>query len=316
MNNILDIVTVIANPIRWDSRLRLARDAIADWLKEPNVRITLVETAYGARDHDLVDISSDPRVNHVAVRSTSLVWNKESLLNIGISRLPPDARYVATLDADIHFRKAGWVTETVHALQLHPVVQVWGAAYDLGPNDEHIQTHTSFARLFHEGQPVIPQGDKFWKFNGGYAEYAHPGFGWAWTRSILDKIGGLFDIGGTGSGDHHMALAMVGAAEKSVPGTAHPNYIAALKTWEARALTHINKNIGFVHGTIEHRFHGSKAARGYLSRWDLFTKHAFDPYSDLKRNSYGVVEWSGAKPELEREWALYLKARAEDGNQI
>lgn len=312
----LDIVTVIANPIRWESRIRLARDAIADWLKEPNVRITLVESAYGAREHELADLAANPRVNFVPVRSTSLVWNKESLMNIGISRLPADAQYIGTFDADVHFRKPGWANETIHALQLHPVVQPWGAAYDLGPNDEHIQTHLSFARLFHEGNPVVPSGPRFWKFDGGAYEYAHSGYAWAWTRSILDKIGGLFELGGCGSGDHHMALAMVGAVDKSIPGGTTASYRTALKAWESRALAHVNRNIGFVPGTIEHRFHGSKASRGYLSRWEMFIKHAFDPHMDLKRNSYGVIEWSGAKPELEREWHLYLKARAEDGNSI
>lgn len=314
MQNQLDIVTVVANPIRWESRIRLARAAILDWLKEPNVRVTLVESAYGGRDHELADLAAIPRINFVPVRNYSLVWNKESLMNIGISRLPADAKYIGTFDADIHFRKPGWAGEIIHALHLHPVAQPWSTAYDLGPNDEHIQAHTSFARLFSEGKPVVSSGGKFWTFDGGPYQYSHPGYAWAWTRDILDRIGGLFDLGGMGSADHHMALAMVGAVEKSIPGGTHPNYLAALKVWESRALTHINKNVGYVPGTIEHEFHGSKAARGYLNRWDMFIRHGFDPINDLKRNTFGVLEWAGNKPELEREWHLYLKSRAEDAN--
>jgi hypothetical protein len=312
----LDIVTVVANPIRWASRIRLARDAILDWLNEPNVRVTLVECTYGDRAPELSDLAQNPRVTFVHVKATTLVWNKENLMNIGISRLPHDARYIGTFDADIHFRKRGWAAETIHALQLHPVVQPWGAAYDLGPNDEHISTHTSFCRLFHEGQPVVATGSGFWKFDGGKAEYAHTGYAWAWTRSILDKIGGLFEVGGMGSGDHHMALAMVGNVEKSFPEGTSAAYRRALDIWQYRANAHINRNVGYVPGTIEHRFHGSKKARSYVGRWDIFVKHGFDPLRDLKRNSYGVVEWSGANPELEREWHLYLRSREEDGNQV
>ncbi|MCW2317964.1 hypothetical protein M2322_003529 [Rhodoblastus acidophilus] len=313
---ILDIVTVVANPLRWESRTRLAKAAITAWLKEPNVRITLVESAYGGRPHELADFARERGLNYVPVRNYTLCWNKESLMNIGLHRAPDDAKYFATLDADVTWRKPGWAGEIIEALQIFPVIQPWSTAYDLGPNDEHIQTHTSFARLFHEGKPVVSKAAKFWKFNGGPYEYAHPGFAWAWTRDILDRIGGLFELGGMGSADHHMALGMVGAVDKSVPGGAHPNYLAALKAWEGRALTHINQKIGFIHQTIEHMFHGSKAARNYVGRWDMFVGHGFDPYHDLKRNTHGVLEFSGNKPELERQWHNYLSDRREDANFI
>ena len=43
----LQIVTAVANPIRWKSRILLARAAIVDWLRESNVHVTIVEVAYG-----------------------------------------------------------------------------------------------------------------------------------------------------------------------------------------------------------------------------------------------------------------------------
>jgi hypothetical protein len=56
----LHIVAAIANPIRWESRVRLARNAISDWLTEPNVHVTLVEAAYGARSFELDDLGECP----------------------------------------------------------------------------------------------------------------------------------------------------------------------------------------------------------------------------------------------------------------
>ena len=44
---ILHVVACVANPLRWRSRIALARAAIAAWLQEPNVSITLAECAYG-----------------------------------------------------------------------------------------------------------------------------------------------------------------------------------------------------------------------------------------------------------------------------
>ena len=44
-----------------------------------------------------------------------------------------------------------------------------------------------------------------------------------------------------------------------------------------------------------------------LSFADMFLKHAFNPLYDLRRNSYGVLEFDGNKPELEREFDCYLR---------
>ena len=214
------------------------------------------------------------------------------------------------------FRRPHWAAETVEALQHYDVVQPWTTAYDLGPNDEHIQTHTSFCHQLRHGQPVVPTQSKFWKFSGGPYEYPHSGYCWAWTRQALDWVGGLLDICGMGSGDHHMALALAGHAEASLPGGDLGPYQAHIMRWQARAMAHINGNVGFVNGTVEHRFHGRKADRGYLSRWDMFLRHGFNPDTDLKRNASGVLEWAGNKPELRREFDLYLRSRQEDVNSL
>jgi hypothetical protein len=47
----------------------------------------------------------------------------------------------------------------------------------------------------------LASGPKTWKFNGGYHGYPHPGSARAWTRTMLDRSGGLFEEGGIGSGD-------------------------------------------------------------------------------------------------------------------
>lgn len=315
-NDILHIVTAITNPIRWSSRVDLARAATANWLNEPNVHITLVEAAHGARSHSLDDLGEHERVTHVPMRAFTMAWSKENWLNIGISRLPEGVKYIGTFDADIHFRKPGWAAEALHALQLYPVIQPWKTCYDLGPNDAHIQTHRSFASLFHSGKPVAPMAKKFWKHDGGCYDYAHSGFAWCWIREILDRIGGLFELGGMGSGDHHMALGLAGLADKSMPIGASGAYRDAVKRWEARALLHVNRKIGYVPGTIEYQWHGDKGRRAYVSRWQMFVDHQFDPLIDLKRNSFGVLEFSGDKPELERLFDNYLRSREEDANII
>jgi len=311
----LQVVACVSNPLRWQSRIRLARAAVADWLREPNIHVTLAECAYGSRGYDLADIAG-PGVTHIPLRATTLAWSKENLLNIAIAQLPGGAQKIATLDADLTFRRAGWATETLAALDLYPVVQPWSTAYDLGPNDEHIQTHTSFASLYHAGGPVVPNANVKWKFYGGPYDYPHPGYAWAWTRRTLDHVGGLFEDGGMGSGDHHMALGMIGQYQASLPGGVSAGYRNAVASWSTRAAAEINGKLGFVHGTIEHPFHGRKGDRGYQSRWSMFLDNGFDPATDLKRNTCRVIEFAGNKPDLERDFDNYLRSRQEDVNTL
>jgi hypothetical protein len=311
----LYVVACVANPLRWQSRTALAKAAVAAWLEEPNVHVTLVECVYGSRGYDLASLASD-RVRHVPLRATTMAWSKENLLNLGIAALPPSARKIATLDADITFRRKGWATETLAALDLYPVIQPWDTAYDLGPHDEHVQTHRSFASVYHAGGPVVPQGAHWWTFAGGPYVYPHPGYAWAWTRAMLDRAGCLFEDGGMGSGDHHMALGMVGKPEASLPGGVTQGYRDAVMAWSWRAAAEINGKLGFVHGTIEHPFHGRKSDRGYLSRWDMFLKNGFDPTTDLKFNTSRVIEFAGNKPDLERDFDNYLRSREDDVNTL
>lgn len=116
--------------------------------------------------------------------------------------------------------------------------------------------------------------------------------------------------------DHHMALALAGKAYASVPQNASESYAAVINRWQDRALIHVNKKIGFLWGTVEHAFHGRKVDRKYISRWQIFLEHGFDPNADLKRNSFGVLEFAGNKPALERAFDRYMREREEDVNTL
>jgi hypothetical protein len=70
------------------------------------------------------------------------------------------------LHADVTFYRPGWASTALAAVDLYPVIQSWGTAYDLGPHDEHIQTHKSLASVWHAGSPVVANSAAFWSFNG------------------------------------------------------------------------------------------------------------------------------------------------------
>lgn len=301
------MIAVVSNPIRWRSRIDLYK-RFEQHMLDSGVQLTVVECAYGDRPFEL---KGNPRVNHVAVRAKTLVWTKENLINIGLSRLSEGWKYVAWIDADVEFRKANWAAETVHALQQYEVVQPWSDCYDLGPNDDHLHHHKSFCWVHHHRKPIV-QGPKCGP--GTPYVFAHPGYCWAATRAAIEAVGGLIETASLGAADHHMAMALIKRVNDTVPRGMSEGYMRHLLQWEQRAMHHVAGNIGYVPGTIEHQWHGAKDKRKYADRWQILTRHGFDPDHDLKRNSHGVIELAGNKPELRHAMDLYFRQREEDAN--
>lgn len=64
------------------------------------------------------------------------------------------------LDADIEFLETDIVDETIHALQHHPIVQMFQTCVDLGPKGEVMKVHTSFGWKHKTAQPFsLPRGE-------------------------------------------------------------------------------------------------------------------------------------------------------------
>ena len=302
----LHVIAVISNPVRYESRVRLFRQ-FQTHMREAGVHLVIVEAAFGDRPFT-VTRSDDP--DHLQVRHFTEVWNKESMMNAGVqhlSRIRPGWKAVATIDADIEFLRPNWAEETLEALQHYAVIQPWSDCFDIGPHHESLQSHRSFMRCYVEGVPIPP---------GPYDPFAHPGYAWAWRRDALEHLGGFIEIGAAGAGDHHMALALIGKAEKSLPGGISAGYREEVMLWQARAEAQIVRNVGYLKGAIRHYHHGPKAKRFYQDRWSILTSEGFDPRVDLKRNSFGVLELAGNKPGLRDKLRGYMRARDEDSREV
>ena len=301
-------LTVIAarfNPIRYETPERIYRSWVEHML-DSGVNLVVVECQYGERSF----VADLPHVKHIGVRAQSASWSKECLINIGIQR-NPEAQNICWCDSDIFFEHPHWAMEALHALQLYRWIQPWSQAIDRGPHGEVLSVFRSFGHQYEKGAPLIPDRQGWRPYLG---DYPHPGYCHASTRRVLEYAGGLFELGGMGASDHAMCLSLIGKAQYSCPKATNPRYLEHLLRWERRIRVATNGRIGYSNGVINHSFHGAKAGRQYLSRWQMFLDHGFDPDTDLMKNTNGVIEWAGNKPELVREWMLYLKARNENAN--
>lgn len=330
------VVCCISNPARYKTRYALYREFRRHVLEDLRLPLLTVEASIKHMDFKLSetklenrDIESKGvhcngvRFIDIRVRGDSWVWLKENLWNVGTQNLPLDCKYVLFCDADIRFSDRHAPHEIVTALQTHKVVQPWTSCVDLGPRDEVLQVHKSFMACVEEGLP--------WKFekersDGGHVKYViprkggianlfHPGYAIAWRRSALDRVGGLIESGIAGAGDHHMCAALIGQCDKSFPSGVHENYKKVIRDWQKRAEEVVRGDYGSVRGTILHYFHGPKANRKYVERWQLLVEHGYDPLSDVYKNTYGVTELKEDRVGLRDDLRRYLKQRDEDSTQ-
>ncbi len=260
--------------------------------------------------------------NHIQVWSSALpgeFWHKENMINLGINHITrqcPDWRYLAWVDADVKF-EAGALEKTVHALQHWDVVQMWSHAVDFGPDGGLIGKIAQSFMYCHWHNIEV-------KNASGYLGGGHPGFAWAARRDALNKMGTsisgpLVDFAALGSGDRHMACALIGKVTESHHGDVHPNYKKWLLQWQHQAEKTIKRNVGYVENTIRHMWHGRKADRGYSSRWQTLVKHQYDPEADIAKDVSGLWRLVSETPRqqaLRDDIRRYFRARRENATTI
>lgn len=352
----LHVVTCISNTVRYRSRWKLYRD-FQRHMRESGAILHTVEAAFGERNFALEDhaLSQGPdeqawkskgppnvpnkgHGTYTQVRLDHLqeVWLKENLLNIGVSRLPPDWKYVAFIDADVHFARPDIVSETLHRLQHYHVVQMFSEAIDLYPDyrpqpvvrqlshgychvhgmmNEHVTKQNNGRNDAYGDRGTVGNASVKVSQAGG-SMYRHPGFAWAWRREAFNMVGGLMEHVLLGSADWHMAWALLGRVDETISRGLSEPYKRICRNWERRAVEHIKFNIGYVPGTVLHNWHGKKRDRGYSTRWEIMVKNGYDPDMDLKKDWQGLLRLTDAKPNLRDDCREYFRRRDEDSIDV
>lgn len=311
----LYVVTAVFNPQRFRSRWKLYKNFEKYVLDSGQAHLVTIECTFGEREKSLViDQGDNHTVLHVNTKHE--IWIKENLLNLAISRLPENWKYVAWVDADVIFARPDWVGETIQKLQHYDFVQMFSQAVDLSPKYEIVKQHTGFMYCYRNN---IPNKNKRMALpyyygeceNGG--EYWHPGFAWAARRSAIDAVGGLVDWSILGGGDMFMAYSLIGQiTNKSLPNSLGKNGVRLLNEWQSRAEKHIRRNVGYMDGLLLHFWHGKKADRKYKDRGQILTDAKFDPELDLKKDWQGLFQLTDRSHELRDSCRDYFSQRNED----
>lgn len=312
----LHLAAVYSNPFRSRVKRLLFNDFIRHVRTTPNVRLYIVELAYGDRPHEVTGqdtpetqaLPGFPPIVEISLRTTHELWHKENLIDLGVQRFPSTAKYGAYSDGDFHYTRHDWALEAIHLLQHYEFVQLFASYVNLSAEHVPMSYVPSFARNYVEDK----RQQSPYRAGKAGMEFGSPGGGWAWRMSAFDKVGGMLDTCILGSADWHMAVGLTGEADHHPEyKLASDGYLSAIRRWQEKARI-IERNIGVVKQHAIHYWHGSKANRGYMTRPKILGRHQFDPATDLKRDWQGVWQLSGNKPRLRDDIRKYWISRNED----
>lgn len=301
----LTVITTYFNPCHYERRKK-NHAAFADSLRESGIPCVTVECAFNDDPFDLPD-----SLDIVRVRSDSVVWQKERLLNLAASWLPRSCRYVAWLDCDILFTNPEWATETARLLERHPVVQAFETCLRL-KEDNMPENSTDRVRSFGS---IVPN-DRSTIDSGNFENHGHTGYGWAMRKELFDAVG-LYEHAICGTADHLMAHAIYGDCGFCIRRAFKNNarQIRHFAEWSARFHPLASDNLGVVSGEILHLWHGDLANRRYALRMQDLATLKYDSYQDVVMDPGQPIRWHPdmKKPELKEYFVKYFKSRQEDG---
>lgn len=310
-NNTLYVILPYFNFCHYQRRKLLFLDFVERYKSTPGIAIVIVEAALQGDAYDLPNPMTGIFA-HFRVVTQDPIWLKENLINIGVSKLPENWRMMAWVDADITFLNESWVEDTKRLLTVTPmtVIQMFKTASNLGPDNSVCKVHHGIAWSITSGQHTENVVSK-----SKYTEF-HPGFAWACSRSAYESMGGLIDWAILGSGDRHMALALVGSAIGSAPGNIHPCYLRRLAEFELKC-KQADLRIGHIEGSILHHWHGRFADRKYAERWNILVKGGFDPDNDITYSSRcGLIQLTPSGKRFAAEIREYFEGRQEDNKNL
>ena len=262
-------------------------------LKRQGVDLYTIELAFFDEDYLL-----DEDV-YLRLRTDTVLWHKESLLNILAKRLPPHIKKIAWLDCDIEIADEAWPAKVSKLLNEYKVVQLGREHLYLAPNGRIERKHSTLGYGLHSGA-------KDW---GNYAKY-HPGLGWASSRELFSSYGGLFEYGLSGGADGMMGYIFGGGAKTGdndmkdwilprkykLYEECVPSMIDKLREFRDKTVEYVNGSVTYLDSTIWHKYHAPQRRRGYLSRPNILK--GIDLYKDLKKDDFGLFKWKDMRYNL------------------
>ncbi|MBF0199351.1 MAG: hypothetical protein HQL32_16675 [Planctomycetes bacterium] len=303
--NPLLCICVYYNPCGYEQRLINYR-TFRSHLQAP---LLTIELAYGSKPFVLQNETG----RLIQLRTNSILWHKENLINIALKSVGEEYPYVALVDGDILFGNPAWYDDAIAALKSVEIVQLFEHRVLLQPGVQSLPTE-------YDGQvgwgpeeriPGIIKACKDLRLDDQVKGarvlirgMGNPGYGWAMRKEVLAK--GLYDRLIIGGGDNILAwLALRIELFPSLPNKLQAHYEA----WKSTTSLFTSSCLS---GDLFHLFHGTLERRIYMKRLAVLNHHDYDPAEDVAYDDSGLLMWTGNKPNFQRNMLDYFEYRQED----
>ncbi|WP_048438806.1 hypothetical protein [Caenimonas sp. SL110] len=312
-------LTTYYNPFKGERR----RHNYQVFRENLGVPLVTVEWSPDAR-FDLGESDADVMIR---ISGGDLMWQKERMLNHGLSRIRADrlAGDVAILDADVVFADADWHLRVEDALDDCPIVQchswvdylpelpptvrsrcdlvsqapessVGSLAFALAQKGSLFTTDVATANAMAITRAVSPAGG--------------PGMACAVRLAALPDFA-LYDANIVGGGDLVLAAAVTGRLQElfSVRHYA-PRHQADVMAWAAHCLPgHPDQQrLGYADNRVMHLWHGTLEGRQYGERMKILGPRGYDPAVDIDRG-LDALRFMPRATELKTVVEAYLRSR-------
>lgn len=198
----------------------------------------------------------------LVLRSNSYMFYKEQLINRLEPLVPPQYTKLVMLDGDILFDTPDWLDHISMALEKYDIVQPFSQACWLSP-DNTIITSKKYGYGY-----VLSKGIRI-RVEDRHAY--HPGFAWAFRRSVFRSIGGFYDRAIVGAGDMMFACTFLPREffDRHRVEMSIPSMIA--EGWEdyRGRVESVAPKVGYIDIKALHLFHGLSGSRQYRTRYKL-----------------------------------------------
>ena len=250
------------------------------------------------------------------VRDGDFMWQKERLLNLGVTHLPDHCEYVAWLDCDLIFERSDWASAAMDELNRSSLCQLFGTIHHLRPGvpaeaigrDAAYASHESAGHASARGVKlsVAPSTERVPNpYRRGHA--------WC-ARKELIATHGLYDCSVLGSGDNLILFATTGQAEEFIGrGDLCPAQASHYRDWASRWRRDAQR-IGCIEGDLFHLWHGAIEKRRYFARGEILSSAGYDPATDIVLSPEGCWRWNSDKPELHRRVREFFEELDEDAD--
>ncbi len=249
-------------------------------LKRQNVELYTVELAFFDKDFLIEDA-------YLKLRTNTVLWHKENLLNALVKKLPDGIEKIAWLDSDVLIENDDWAEQAANILDHYRVIEI-GDIHTI-----YLDQEQQTKEVKHTNGYAYHHRKSDWNNMGRY----HPGFGWAANRDFFNEVG-LYQYDIIGGGDGVMMRSFgepdaFSSSKHTWKRAQYMNYCKSilpyLEQYSQRAYEYTQGSMSFVPSNVVHKFHGERANRGYTTRMKLL--EGIDVDEHLQKSSNGLFEW-------------------------